>query len=79
MEATRNSLAGAMERLCERELLDVDPPVADAIRYSLLGEGKRLRGLLVPRDDVEESRPENGQIEAFGELHPGDDVGTHDP
>ncbi|MEP7343827.1 MAG: polyprenyl synthetase family protein [Gemmatimonadaceae bacterium] len=44
---TRTSLAGAMERLCDRELGDVDPAVADAIRYSLLGDGKRLRGLLV--------------------------------
>jgi geranylgeranyl pyrophosphate synthase len=36
-----------MQRLCERELADVDPTVAAAIRYSLLGEGKRLRALLV--------------------------------
>ncbi len=47
LEVTRGLLAGAMERLCDRELDDVDPSVAEAIRYSLLGEGKRLRGLLV--------------------------------
>ncbi|MBV6522756.1 MAG: Farnesyl diphosphate synthase [Gemmatimonadaceae bacterium] len=35
-----------MQRLCDRELGDVDPRVGDAIRYALLGEGKRLRALL---------------------------------
>ena len=47
LAVTRKLLADAMERLCERELGDVEPIVAEAIRYSLLGEGKRLRGLLV--------------------------------
>lgn len=47
MHEARARLALAIERLCDRELTDVHPPVADAIRYSLGGEGKRLRGLLV--------------------------------
>lgn len=47
LEATRESLTRAMATLCDRELVDVQPSVAQAIRYSLLGEGKRLRALLV--------------------------------
>jgi geranylgeranyl pyrophosphate synthase len=41
-EAIGHSLAG----LCERSLGVVNPRVAEAIRYSLLGEGKRMRGTL---------------------------------
>jgi len=47
LEATRELLTRAMVSLCDRELADVEPRVAEAIRYSLLGEGKRLRALLV--------------------------------
>lgn len=37
----------ALEAACDRGLGDVPRPVADAIRYSMLGGGKRLRPLLV--------------------------------
>ena len=38
---------GALLACCEASLREVRPDVADAIRYSLLGGGKRLRGMLV--------------------------------
>jgi geranylgeranyl pyrophosphate synthase len=37
----------ALARFADRHLAAIDGPVGDAIRYSLLGEGKRMRGLLV--------------------------------
>ena len=50
----RHSLAGAraaidraLEEFCARFLGTMPAPVANAIRYSLLGEGKRLRPVLV--------------------------------
>jgi geranylgeranyl pyrophosphate synthase len=42
----RAAVGDALGRLCERYLGDVPSPVADAIRYGLLGEGKRMRGIL---------------------------------
>jgi geranylgeranyl diphosphate synthase, type II len=39
----------ALAGFCERYLGAVRAPVADAIRYSLMGEGKRLRGILFLR------------------------------
>jgi geranylgeranyl diphosphate synthase type II len=42
----RASIDHALATLAEDLDHDVAPPVADAIRYSLLGGGKRLRGLL---------------------------------
>ena len=44
--AERAAIDAALTAMCDRELTDVDPRVRDAIRYGLLGEGKRLRGLL---------------------------------
>src|SRR6187551_2292827 len=41
--AIDDTLAG----LCDTDLSAIEPRVADAIRYSLTGGGKRLRGLLV--------------------------------
>ena len=45
--ADRCAVDAALFALCDRSLGDLPVAVADAIRYSLLGEGKRLRPLLV--------------------------------
>jgi len=45
----RAAIDGALVSFCDRYLRDIQPPVADAIRYSLMGEGKRLRGILFLR------------------------------
>jgi geranylgeranyl pyrophosphate synthase len=45
----RAAIDRALAGFCERYLGEVRPPVADAIRYSLMGEGKRLRGILFLR------------------------------
>lgn len=42
----RASIGEALAGLCERYLATIVSPVSDAIRYSLLGEGKRMRGIL---------------------------------
>jgi farnesyl diphosphate synthase/geranylgeranyl diphosphate synthase type II len=46
-DADRAAVDTALAALCARELAALSPQVAGAIRYSLLGEGKRLRALLV--------------------------------
>lgn len=43
----RTSVSAALGDFCARYLKNVAPPVADAVRYSLLGEGKRLRAVLL--------------------------------
>jgi geranylgeranyl pyrophosphate synthase len=43
----RERVDAALRHLCDAELGGVTPVVADAIRYSLTGEGKRLRATLV--------------------------------
>lgn len=43
----RGAIDRALEEFCARFLGDVAEPVSNAIRYSLLGEGKRLRPVLV--------------------------------
>ena len=45
----RMAIDRALESFCDRYLGGLEPPVADAIRYSLMGEGKRLRGILFLR------------------------------
>ena len=45
----RAAIDRALESFCDRYLGGLQPPVADAIRYSLMGEGKRLRGILFLR------------------------------
>ena len=45
--AQRDAIGRALASLCERSLGRVTPAVADAIRYSLLGGGKRMRGTLL--------------------------------
>jgi geranylgeranyl diphosphate synthase type II len=53
MSESRAEFAGAqlaindaLARFVECHLADLDAPVGDAIRYCLLGEGKRMRGIL---------------------------------
>jgi geranylgeranyl pyrophosphate synthase len=43
----RDAIELALASCCDDDLTAVAPRVADAIRYSLLGQGKRFRGLLV--------------------------------
>ncbi len=43
----RAAIDGALDEFCARFLGGMPPAVANAIRYSLLGEGKRLRPVLV--------------------------------
>ncbi|GLC27416.1 polyprenyl synthetase family protein [Roseisolibacter agri] len=45
--AQRRRVDEALRAFCDRHLGPLEPVVADAIRYSLLGEGKRLRPILV--------------------------------
>jgi farnesyl diphosphate synthase/geranylgeranyl diphosphate synthase type II len=45
--ADRAEVDAALQRLCEGGLDATGGPIAAAIRYSLLGEGKRLRALIV--------------------------------
>ena len=45
--AERRAIDDALMRLCDESGDALSPRVADAIRYSLLGEGKRMRGFLV--------------------------------
>jgi geranylgeranyl pyrophosphate synthase len=45
--AGRAQVARALEAFCQRYLHGVEGPVAEAIRYSCMGEGKRLRAVLV--------------------------------
>jgi geranylgeranyl diphosphate synthase, type II len=43
----RNAVQHALDAFCARWLGDIAPLTAEAIRYSLLGEGKRLRAILL--------------------------------
>jgi farnesyl diphosphate synthase/geranylgeranyl diphosphate synthase type II len=45
--AERAAIGGALEELCASRLAGLPSPIDDAIRYSLLGEGKRMRGTLL--------------------------------
>lgn len=42
----RRAIGASLTALCARELDHIAAPVRDAIRYSLTGEGKRMRGIL---------------------------------
>jgi geranylgeranyl diphosphate synthase type II len=46
LAADRRAIADALQRISARRLDGLPPLVADAIRYSLAGEGKRLRAIL---------------------------------
>src|SRR3954468_15676244 len=41
------AIGASLVALCDHSLTAVSPRIADAIRYSLLGEGKRMRGTLL--------------------------------
>jgi geranylgeranyl pyrophosphate synthase len=43
----QSAINEALARFADRHLAALSGPVGDAIRYSLLGEGKRMRGILV--------------------------------
>ena len=43
----RVAVQQALDVFCVRWLSDIAPLIAEAIRYSLLGEGKRLRAILL--------------------------------
>lgn len=45
-EAERAAVDRALVALCDRELADIPSRVGEAIRYALMGEGKRLRPVL---------------------------------
>ncbi|MFN8667277.1 MAG: farnesyl diphosphate synthase [Gemmatimonadaceae bacterium] len=45
--AQRATIDAALVRLCDETVDHFTPRVAEAVRYALLGEGKRLRGFLV--------------------------------
>jgi geranylgeranyl pyrophosphate synthase len=45
--ADRRAVDRALDRFCCHDVNGVHPSVADAVRYSLLGEGKRLRAILL--------------------------------
>ena len=45
--AEREAIDAALQSVCNRYLENREGPIFDAIRYSLAGEGKRLRGRLV--------------------------------
>lgn len=47
LKAVRHSVQQSIEALCDRWLSDIEPRTAEAIRYALLGEGKRLRAILL--------------------------------
>lgn len=45
--AERTAVQQALDAFCARWLGDIAPPTAEAIRYALLGGGKRLRAILL--------------------------------
>jgi geranylgeranyl pyrophosphate synthase len=59
--ADRLAVQRALDAFCARWLHDVAPLTGEAIRYALLGEGKRLRAILL----LEASRACGGPREAF--------------
>ena len=76
--AERQAVDDALAAFCDRYLAGVEPKVADAVRYSLLGEGKRLRGILVmtayraaggARPDVTELAAAVEVVHAYSLVH----------
>ncbi len=57
----RNAVQRALDAFCARWLTTVAPQTAEAIRYALLGEGKRLRAVLL----LEASRACGGPPDAY--------------
>lgn len=62
LQADRVAVDAALAAMCDRELSAMSPPISGAIRYSLLGEGKRFRALLV----LESYRAAGGADDASG-------------
>jgi geranylgeranyl pyrophosphate synthase len=58
--ADRAAVDAALASICDSELAGIEQSVAEAIRYSLLGEGKRLRAQLV----IESYRAAGGMLDA---------------
>jgi geranylgeranyl diphosphate synthase type II len=46
-DAERAAVAAALERVADRAAASLDPRVAEAVRYALMGAGKRLRAILL--------------------------------
>ncbi len=77
LAATRSRVDAALAGFCERYLTDIEPTAADGIRYSLLGEGKRLRPVLVVAayesaggvDDVSELAAAVEVVHAYSLVH----------
>jgi geranylgeranyl pyrophosphate synthase len=75
--AERAAIDAALARFCERWLEPAPGVVSEAIRYSLLGEGKRLRGILVieayracgGRGDVSELAGAVEVVHAYSLVH----------
>jgi geranylgeranyl pyrophosphate synthase len=47
LAAAQRAIEDALVHVCDRGLIGVSAPIADAVRYSMLGGGKRLRPQLV--------------------------------
>ena len=45
--AEREAIDAALQGVCDRYITNIAGPIAEAIRYSLMGEGKRLRARLL--------------------------------
>ena len=60
--ADRAAIDRALAELCDRFASRLAEPIASAVRYALLGSGKRLRGLLV----LAAYRAANGEADATG-------------
>jgi geranylgeranyl diphosphate synthase, type II len=45
--AEREAIDAALQGACDRYITNIAGPIAEAIRYSLMGEGKRLRARLL--------------------------------
>lgn len=58
----RAAVAVALQRVAERYLDGMEPTVADAVRYALAGEGKRLRAILL----IAAYRASGGEGDASG-------------
>lgn len=67
--ADRAAIGAALAGFCDRYLGGVPSPVSDAIRYSLLGEGKRMRGiLLLSAFDAADGRGDAAELAAAVEV-----------
>ena len=69
LEGQREAIRLSLVALCNRSLGGVSARIADAIRYSVLGEGKRMRGtLLMSAFDAAGGRGEAADLAAAVEV-----------